>query len=370
MSRRTGFAWHELFAWHDTGNAAGVISAGGFVQPDKHAEHAETKRRFAGLVEVSGLLNHLVRIQVAPATPEDVYSFHTHAYVQRIREMSNANGGDAGEFTPFGRGSYEIALLSAGACIQLARAVAEGKIDNGYALNRPPGHHAEAGMGRGFCLFGNGVIAIKHLQAHYGIKRVAVIDWDVHHANGTQKAFYRDPNVLTISIHQDNYYPPDSGHLHENGEGEGLGANINIPLPPGSGHGAYLHCFDQVVIPAVEIFKPEIIFVLSGFDANGMDPLGRMCAYSETYRELTRKVLAVADQFCGGKLVMCHEGGYSTAYVPFCGLAVLEELSGVSTGVADPFLPIFAGMGGQTLQPHQSALIARAKELLRNVPRG
>jgi acetoin utilization deacetylase AcuC-like enzyme len=365
---RTGFVWEELFAWHDTGTAALVIPPSLTVQPGVHAENAETKRRFAGLIEVSGLLKHLVRVEAVPAEEDDICRCHTREYVKKIQQMSGVDGGDAGELTPFGRGGYEIALLSAGACIQLARLVMDGKLKNGYALNRPPGHHAEANAGRGFCIFCNGAIAVKHIQAEYRIVRVAVVDWDVHHGNGTQAAFYDDPSVLTISIHQNSCFPIDSGHMHENGQGRGLGANINIPLPPGSGHGAYLHCFDQVVVPALEAFNPEIIFVLSGFDASGMDPLGRMCLYSDTYRELTRKMMAAAEQLCGGRLVMCHEGGYSPAYVPYCGLAVLEELSGVRTGVVDPFLPLLVGMGEQALQPHQAAVIARARGLLSKIP--
>lgn len=366
---KTGFVWHESYAWHDTGTAAGFIPAGGYVQPDRHAESPDTKRRLAELVAVSGLGPQLTRIAPTAASEDDLLQCHEAAYVARIRELSAGAGGDAGELTPFGRGGWEIALLSAGGVIDLAKAVWRGEVANGYALNRPPGHHAEPALGRGFCIFGNGPVAIRHLQRHCGLGRVATVDWDVHHGNGTQAMFYRDPDVLTISLHQDNYYPPQSGSLEENGEGPGAGACLNLPLPPGTGHGAYLSAVERVVLPALERFAPEMIFVMSGFDANAMDPLGRMMLHSESYRQMTRMLMGAAQRLCGGKLVCCHEGGYAPAYVPFCGLAVLEELSGIRTAVEDPFLDFFARMSGQELQPHQAAVIGRAAALVEKIPR-
>jgi acetoin utilization deacetylase AcuC-like enzyme len=156
-------------------------------------------------------------------------------------------------------------------------------------------------------------------------------------------------------------YPRDSGALDERGEGPGGGFNINIPLPPGSGHGAYLAAMERVVVPALRAFRPELIVVPSGFDGSMYDPLGRMMAYSETFRAMTRMLMAVADEICGGRLVLSHEGGYSPVYVPFCGLAVLEELSGVKTAVNDPMAASAASVGGQNLQPHQDEIIRRAE---------
>lgn len=364
----TGFVWHEQYMWHDTGTTAGVLPAGGYIQPFHHFENPDTKRRFRGLLEVSGLLDHLVQIKPRPASEEEIGRFHTPEYIARIKTMSAASGGDAGELTFFGPGSYEIALLSTGGCIAAADAILDGKVKNAYALVRPPGHHAEAGLGRGFCIFANAALTVMHTKAVRGLKRVAVVDWDVHHGNGTQKAFYNDPTVLTISIHQDNCYPPASGRLEENGEGAGLGANINLNIPPGAGHAAYLLAFEQVVIPALRRFRPELIIVPSGFDANAMDPLARLLCDSETYRLLTRQLMAVAVEVCQDRLLMCHEGGYSAVYVPFCGMAVVEELSGIKTAVEDPYLPIFAGQGGRDLLPHHVEAIERAAALVERVP--
>ena len=363
----TGLVCHELYMWHNTGGYAGIMPDGNPVQPDAHAEHPETKRRIRNLLEVSGLAESLVNIKPEPATLEQLMRFHTRDYLARIEELSNGQGGDAGGFTIVGRGSYEIALLSTGGVIAATEAVLRGDVDNAYALVRPPGHHALADSALGFCIFANGPLAGMHALEEHQLDKIAYVDWDVHHGNSQQVAFYENPRALTISMHQDNCFPPDSGHLHQNGEGEGAGCNINIPLPAGSGVGAYEAAFDQVVIPALEKFGPQLIIVSCGFDAGAYDPLGRMMMHSEGYRVLTRKIMETADQLCDGKLVMCHEGGYNPHTVPFFGLAVLEQLSGVSTGVEDPFLPILSGLGGQELQPHQQAVIDQARLLLDNL---
>ena len=363
----TGFVWHELYMWHNTWNWAQVFPPGLTVQPGEHAENPETKRRLRNLIEVSGLLDHLVPLKPRHATEDELARFHTREHIADIKAKSEAGYGDASYLTPLGKGSFEIALLSAGGAIVAFDAVITGRVKNAYALIRPPGHHATATTGMGFCLFGNAVIAIKHAMAVHGIKRVATVDWDVHHGNGTQSAFYADPNVLTISIHQDDLFPPESGGLAQNGEGAGAGYNINVPLPPGSGNGAYVTTFERVVIPALERFKPELIVVPSGFDGSGVDPLGRQMVSSDAYRTMTQMLLAAADKLCGGRLVMTHEGGYSAMYVPYCGLAVMEEMAGVRTHVEDPWAPLMAKWGQQALQPHQAALIDRAAELVAKI---
>lgn len=363
----TGFVFHELYMWHNTWNYSGVFAPSLTVQPGEHNENPETKRRMRNLVEVSGLLDHLVQLKPRYATEDEIARFHTREHIADIKAKSDAGYGEASYLTPMGKGSFEIALLAAGGAIVAVDAVLDGKTKNAYALIRPPGHHAIASLGMGFCLFGNAVIAIEHARTIRGIERVATVDWDVHHGNGTQSAYYSNPNVLTISIHQDNLFPAASGGLAENGEGKGEGANINVPLPPGSGNGAYVATFERVVIPALKRFKPEMIVVPSGFDGSGVDPLGRQMVSSEGYRTMTRMLLATADELCGGRLVMTHEGGYSAMYVPYCGLAVLEELAGIRTHVEDPWVPLMANWGQQELQPHQAALIDQAAALVRHI---
>ncbi len=353
--------------WHDTGTWAGLVPPGLDVEPDLNAESPESKRRIRNLLEVSGLLDQLTTIKAKPATLEDITRFHTREYVDRLKKMSDEGGGDAGEFTPFGRGSYDIALLTAGGTIQMTEAVLDGTVKNGYALVRPPGHHAERDWGRGFCLFGNIAVAGMRAQAVHGVGRIAVVDWDVHHGNGTQQAFYDTDQALTISLHQDHLYPLETGDMTERGEGKGHGYNINLPLPPGCGVGAYQAAFEQLVIPALERFKPELIFVASGFDAGGNDPLGRMMMHSDGYRDLTALLMQAADTLCDGRLVFSHEGGYSPHHSPYCGLAVIEQLSGIRTDLADPWLALGKAWGQQDLQPHQQAVIDRAVELLTDI---
>jgi acetoin utilization deacetylase AcuC-like enzyme len=350
--------------WHDTGTSAWVTPASLTVEPLGHIENAEGKRRIHNLVEVSGLIDHLVQLRPRMATEDEVLRLHTSEYVDRIKKASGEMGGDAGDLTPFGPGSYDIALLAAGGCMTAVDAVLDGSVDNAYALVRPPGHHAERDTGRGFCIFANTALAAVHARQARGLSRVAIVDWDVHHGNGTEHAFYADPSVLTISIHQDNNYPPSSGAIGDTGSGPGVGYNINIPLPAGSGVGAYIATFERVVAPALRAFRPEMILIASGLDASAMDPLASMMMTSDGYRQLTHTMLDVAGDVCGGRLVACHEGGYSPAYVPYCGLAILEELAGVRSGLADPLLELLAGFGGQDLQPHQEAVILEASKLV------
>jgi len=364
----TGWVFHELFLWHDTGTYAGVFPPGLTIEPGEHAENPATKRRFRNLLEVSGLLEQLTSLKLRPATEAEIGRFHTPDYIGRIRDLSAAiKGGDAGELTPFGQGGYEVALLAAGGAITAVDAVLQGKVKNAYALVRPPGHHAVRDKGMGFCIFGNVAVAIMHAKVVHKIGKVATVDWDVHHGNGTQQAFYDDPTVLTISIHQDRLFPTNSGGLEEIGSGPGEGYNLNIPMPPGSGVGAYLAAFERVVVPALRRFRPELIVVPSGFDAGGNDPLGRMMVHSDGYRRMTRLLMEVADEVCDGRLVLSHEGGYSATNVPYCGLAVMEELSGIRTAVADPWLPHMERWGGQDLQPHQEAAIDRAALALNRI---
>ncbi|MBL8046644.1 MAG: class II histone deacetylase [Anaerolineales bacterium] len=357
----TGFLFHEKYMWHATGEQWLPTEGEPYTQPLAHVENPETKRRFKNLLDASALAEVLVPLKPRMATVEEIARVHEAAYIQRIADLSARDGGEAGFGTPFGRGGYEIALLSAGGLLAATDAVMMGQVQNAYALARPPGHHALPHTGYGFCIFNNFAIAIRAAQKQYGLKRIALIDWDAHHGNGAQTIFYNEPNVLTISLHQDRCYPRESGLLSEAGEGAGYGYNLNLPLPPGSGHGAYLAAFERVVIPALRRYQPELILVASGFDANYFDPLSRLMAYSETFRQMTRWLVEVAAEFCNGRIVMGHEGGYSPAYVPFCGLAVMEELSGASSGITDPFLHVCDNAGGQTLQPHQAAMLAEAE---------
>ncbi len=356
----TGLVFHERYLWHFAGPAASVIPAGGMAQPGPHAESPERVARIHSLIEVSGLGERLVRIAPRAATVEEITRFHTPQYVDRVRELSAGPGGDAGEFAHVGPSSYEIAALSAGGALAAVEAVLDGTVANAYALVRPPGHHAMPDRGLGGCIFANTTLAAQHAREALGVERVAIVDWDAHHGNSQQHAFYDDPSVLTISLHQDNCFPPGSGAVDEVGEGPARGTNVNVPLPPGSGTGAYEAALERVVLPALEDHRPALLIVACGFDSCAWDGHARLMLHSRAYRQLTQAMLDAAGRLCGGRLVMIHEGGYQPGYAPFCGLAVIETLSGHATGVEDLMLPTFEGYGYQELQPHQEAVIAAA----------
>ncbi|QUG77321.1 class II histone deacetylase [Erwinia sp. E602] len=341
--RNTGFFFDERCLWHTSGIYAGNMLAGSWVQPPSaggHVESPETKRRFKNLLEVSGLAAQLSWHSAQPASLEDLLRVHDADYLQRFQALSDGGGGQLAEDAFVGPGGFEIACLSAGLACAAVDAVLRGELDNAYALSRPPGHHCLADRPLGFCFLANIPIAINQAQARHGANRVAVIDWDVHHGNGTQAAFYQRDDVLTISLHQDRCFPPGYSGEEERGEGAGSGCNLNIPLLAGAGHESYLYALQKRVLPAVEKFKPDLIVVACGYDASGLDPLARMQLHSDSYRAMTDAVLAAADRLCGGRMVMVHEGGYSEHYVPFCGLAVMESLSGRRTTVNDPMLEV------------------------------
>lgn len=341
---KTAFLCDERVFWHAGGNYAFTLPAGDLVQPMAAGlpENPETKRRLRNLIEVTGLLRELDATGADPSTTEDLRRVHPADYLARFKALSDAGGGELGPRAPFGRGGYEIAALSAGLAIEALARVLTGRARNAYALTRPPGHHCLPDRPNGFCLLANGAIAIEAARAHAPGLRVAVIDWDVHHGNGTEAIYAADPDVLTISLHQDRNYPTDTGHASVRGEGAGLGANFNIPLPPGTGHRGYLAAFERLVIPALTRFRPDAIVVACGYDAAAVDPLGRMLATAETFAQLARRTLDAADHLCGGRVAMLHEGGYSEAYVPFCGHAVLAEMAGSAIAAPDPLAATLA----------------------------
>ena len=341
--RKTGFFTDERCFWHTGGQYALTLPVGGpmggIVQPLSAGglpENPETKRRLKNLLDVSGLIAEL-DVRTAPmAREDDLLRVHPQSYVTAFKEMSENGGGELGLRTPFGRGGFDLACLSAGLATAALDAVLSGEIDNAYALSRPPGHHCMPDWPNGFCLLNNIAIAIEAAQAKGMAQRVVVLDWDVHHGNGTEAIYYTRDDVLTISIHQEYNYPLDTGDIQDRGKGHGQNKNINIPLPPGPGHVSYLEAMEKIILPAIHSHAPDVIIVACGFDAAAVDPLSRMSCSADTFRQMTRQVMSAAQTLCGGKLLMVHEGGYSEAYVPFCGHAVIEELSGSDITIEDP----------------------------------
>lgn len=339
----TGFFWDERCFWHGGGNYAGMLPVGGLVQPLDGGlpENPETKRRLKNLIEVTGLAAELSMQGASPATRDDLLAVHPAHYLDEFKSLSDAGGGELGRRTPFGPGGYEVAAQSAGLAKAALAAVLCGDLDNAYSLSRPPGHHCLPDYPNGFCLLNNIGIAIEAARAAGLAQRFAVLDWDVHHGNGTEAVFYDRSDVLTVSLHQDRNYPMDTGAFADRGAGAGTGCNLNIPLPPGTGHRGYLAAMERLALPTIRSFAPDVVIVACGFDAAANDPLGRMLATAETFTLMTRQIMALAQDICKGRLLMVHEGGYSETYVPFCGHNVLQELAGSAISAPDPFADVF-----------------------------
>ena len=362
MDITTGFFHDERCLWHSTqGLFSLVLPVGNWVQPPASAglaESPESKRRAVSLLQVSGLADEIKILSANAASNEDLLRVHPTSYLKEFEELSAAGGGELGVTAPFGPGSFDIAKVSAGLAIQAVESVVSGTFKNAYSMSRPPGHHCLAEKPMGFCLLANIALAIEAAKAKHGLERIAVVDWDVHHGNGTQSIFFERSDVLTISMHQEGCFPPGYSGGDDIGKGQGEGYNINVPLLPGGGHEAYKYAMERVVMPALDRYKPELIIVASGYDAGGFDPLGRMLLHSNSYRMLTETIMSAADIHANGKLVLVHEGGYAESNVPFCVHTVIETLAQKSTDVIDPSLVMI-----EAWQPNSRAL-ALQKEML------
>ena len=364
--KNTAFIWDESYFWHNAGDGALFEPAGGYIQENGSVESPESKRRVKNLLERSGLMGHLAQIKPVPATRQQLRYFHTNRHIEAVKQMSQIGGLDCGDSAIVGRGSYEIAKLSAGGAMQAVKTVVESaEINTAYVLTRPPGHHAEADQGMGFCIFNNIVIAARSAQKELGVKKIAILDWDAHHGNGTEDAFYEDDSVLFISIHQDGLEPIGRGNKEDIGKGRGEGFTVNIPLHAGSGDAVYKYAFEQIIIPAVDSFKPELILISAGQDGSIFDPLARMMLSADGYRYMAKAVKDLADKHAEGRLVCLHEGGYCPTYVPFCTHAIVEELCGIATDVTDPFIYAMAGTTYNALLPHQKERVDEIRDYLR-----
>ncbi len=348
----------ERCFWHDPGNYALMLKPGGFVEPyNRHIENPDPKRRFHNLVTVSGLLGELHPIASRDATMDELLGVHSAAHLAQVQAVAQAGGGELGVGAPISANGWDVARRSAGCALAAVDAVMAGHVQHAYALTRPPGHHAEPERAMGFCIFSNAALAAQRAISHHGLQRVAIVDWDVHYGNGTDRCFAQRRDVLAISVHQQAGYLQVSGEANEIGEGAGTGYSLNIPLPPGCGHGAYVEAFERIVLPALEAYQPQLIIVPCGYDAGRFDPLGRMLLDGVTFRWMTRAVADIAHRHAGGRLVLTHEGGYCPVSVPFFGLAVLEELSGLRTEVDCPFTALHAKVPGHALADHQRSAI-------------
>jgi len=314
--RQTGIIKDERFLLHGTGEG--------------HPEQPERLSAVYGMLDGDELKDHLVTVPSRPAEEDEIRMIHSRAYLKQVAATAKSREGSLAQDTLTSDGSYAAARLAAGGLFELIQRVAEGEIQNGFALVRPPGHHAERNRAMGYCLFNNIALGAVFAQRKLGLERVLIVDWDVHHGNGTQHAFEEDPSVLFFSIHQFPHYP-GTGLFTETGIGVGEGYTVNIPLSKGYGHAEYLVLFDRVLRPLAIEFNPDLILVSAGFDTHPSDPLGGMCVTGDGFSGMTRQLMEIADTVCHGRLVLALEGGYDTAVLGDCVRAVLREMTGLST---------------------------------------
>jgi len=292
---RTGLVYSDAYLAHDPGRS--------------HPENPDRLRTIVRALKEAGLWERLAMVPPRPADDAAIARVHDRRHIARVREACRNAPAELDGDTAVSAGSCDAAFLAAGGVMAAADAVVEGKVRNAFCAVRPPGHHATRDRAMGFCLFNNVAVAARHIQDRHGLRRILIVDWDAHHGNGTQDAFYGDPDVLYFSTHQFPCYP-GSGSAGETGEGAGKGFTINVPMRAGSGDGEYLRAFREVLVPAADRFKPEFVLISAGFDAHEGDPITNLGVTTGGFAELTRIVKGIAEKHCGGRLVSVLEGGY------------------------------------------------------------
>ncbi|MBI4617518.1 MAG: histone deacetylase [Planctomycetes bacterium] len=294
MSEKTALVYDDLFLEHRTG------------------DHPECPERLVAIRErliESGLWEGRLHVPPRPATDEEILRVHASEHLERLRAAAAGRGARLDPDTVMSERSFEVALLSAGGAISAAEAVLDGRVRRALALVRPPGHHATRDVAMGFCLLNNVAVAARHLRVARGVRRVAILDWDVHHGNGTQEIFYDDPTVLYLSFHRWPFYP-GTGAADETGAGEGKGFTVNVPLSAGTPRAEYLDRFQTVLEEKVKPFAPEFVLVSAGFDAYRDDPIGGLGLETMDFATLTHCAVELAESTAEGRLVSVLEGGY------------------------------------------------------------
>ena len=305
-----------------------------------HVEGPERLDAIGRALDETGLRDRLVALTPQPISVGRLARVHHTRHIERVRSVAARGGGGLmgmGDETYVAPQSYDAALLAAGAVVTGVEAVLRGEVKNAFALVRPPGHHAFADHGEGFCLFNNVAIAAAAARAEFRIDRVLIVDFDVHHGNGTNAIFYRDPGVLYFSTHQWGIYP-GSGYWDEVGEGAGVGYSVNVPLLPGWGDTALQSVFDDLLVPIARRFQPQLLLVSAGYDPSWTDQLGSLLVTTPGFFNLTRTLVQLSEALCGGKLVMTLEGGYGLNGLAYGVMASFAAMLG-DESAADPVGP-------------------------------
>lgn len=307
----TAFVYHPIYLEHLTGSW--------------HPERPERLATILKAVETSGLKETLVNLTPSACPLEHVRAVHTERLIKMIEKLSGPSLRNIDPDTVVSEKTYEAALYAAGAGVAAADAIMEGTAANAFCAVRPPGHHAESDRSMGFCIFNNIAIATRYLQRVKGIEKALIIDWDVHHGNGTQEIFYEDPSVLYFSSHQYPHYP-GTGSMHEGGSGKGETFTVNAPLRAGCGDREYVQVYTKMLPPIAEVFKPDFVLISAGFDAHKDDPLASMQLTEEGFAWLTKMAVDIAEKYCAGRVISFLEGGYG----PVLGTSVVAHLKVLS----------------------------------------
>ena len=317
----TGVVFTEELRKHDTGKG--------------HPESAARVDAVSRALSDSSLAGKLEPLKPRPAEREEIVLVHWDRLYEEVTKSAERDKTFLDADTVASSDTAMVAHLAAGAALIGVEAVLDGKVQNAFAFSRPPGHHAKPDKAMGFCVFNNVAIAAKYAQQRFQLKRILIIDFDVHHGNGTQKVFYTSPEVLYLSVHQSPHYP-GTGSIDEVGKEEGEGFTVNVPMPPGMGDAEYLRVFSDVVVPVGQEFAPELVLVSAGFDAHGDDPLGGMNVTREGYAAMTGEILRLARSTCAGRAVFVLEGGYHLGALEKSIVSVLAVMSGERPSMGDP----------------------------------
>jgi acetoin utilization deacetylase AcuC-like enzyme len=295
-----------------------------------HVESPQRLETIYTMLDGDDMTGCFVAIPPRPATHDELAWVHSPSYIQRVADTDDIAHTSLDPDTQTTPLSYQAAKLAAGGLFSLVDKIFDGTVQNGFALVRPPGHHAERDRAMGFCLFNNVALGAMYAIRKYSVKRVLIVDWDLHHGNGTQHTFYDDSRVLYFSTHQYPYYP-GSGGLPEVGHGDGTGFTVNVPLGPGCGDSDFFNIFKKILCPIVSTFKPELILVSAGFDTYAGDPLGSMNVTPKGFAAMTHILMDLAREYSSDRLALTLEGGYNLTGLRESVRAVLKELTQVST---------------------------------------
>jgi acetoin utilization deacetylase AcuC-like enzyme len=323
-----------------------------------HSEHAGRLTAIHEALDSRGVSERMVRLKADGVTPEQILAVHTEEYLELLNWTTTQRGVQLGPDTYVLPESFDVARIAAGGAVRGVDAVMRGETDNALVVMRPPGHHATHEMGMGFCLLANVSIAARHARQVHGADRIMIVDYDVHHGNGTQDIFYNDPHVLFLSTHQHPHYP-GTGLLNETGAGDGVGTTLNVPLPAGVGDAGFTAVFRDIVWAAARRYQPQLIIVSAGFDAHWDDPLGGLQLSLRGYDHITRELTGMAKELCGGKIVFVLEGGYNLTALAHGVLNVAYAL------LDEPILidPLGAANHAKYPEPSITALIDKVRSI-------